>query len=353
VTIHSVAAPPDPIAVRLAGARAAGTISRHDRMAERMAILHDLLHDPTVPVTTLDILSGHELGGPVDRDRTVGLRLVRPHVAPDTAERGDEGASPQEGVEPAIDPRIRARRIAVRRAPGRRRLWGLLAAAAIVGTVAVAWVVTRTPLLDVDRIAVVGAERTPADDVVAASGIHAGQPLVDVDSGAAAAAIDDLPWVSSAEVERHWPGTVVVRVEERLPVAIAPAEEGGWAVLAADGRAMEIVPDPVPGLVPLVDVPPVVAKAELEPETAAALAVARLVPASLAGRVVGVGPGPGGDVELRLDPVGVVRLGDGGDLDAKLVAADAVLAQAPTNCIAVIDVSVPGSPVLTQRPECG
>jgi cell division protein FtsQ len=339
-------------------------MARKQRMAERMAILHDLLHDPTVPFTTLDILSGREPGDPVDRDPTVGLRLVRPLGPPATEEPGaDDGPGPAPDVDadrdadadaaPAIDPRIRARRIAVRRAPGRRRLRGLLAAAVVVGAVAVAWIVTRTPLLDVDRIAVVGAERTPPADVVAATGIDVGQPLVDVDSAASARAVDGLPWVASVAVERHWPGTVVVRIEERRPVAIAPAEEGGWAVLAADGQAMEVVAEPPAGLVPLVDVTAVPDDGQLEADTAAALAVARLLPSSLSGRLLGVGPGTGGDVELRLDPAGVVRLGGSGDLPAKLVAADAVLTQAPSGCVAVVDVRVPDSPVLTQRPECG
>jgi hypothetical protein len=92
---------------------------------------------------------------------------------------------------------------------------------------------------------------------------------------------------------------------------------------------------------------------ELEPDTVAALEVARLVPGSLSGRLLGVGVGTDGGVELRLDPGGVVRLGRAIDVAAKLVAADAVLGQAPAGCIAVVDVQVPESPVLTQRPECG
>jgi hypothetical protein len=58
-------------------------------------------------------------------------------------------------------------------------------------------------------------------------------------------------------------------------------------------------------------------------------------------------------VELRLDPAGVVHFGTLTDLDAKLVAADTVLAQGSSYCIAVVDVGVPASPVLTRRPECG
>lgn len=305
-----------------------------------MAILHDLLHDPTVPVTTLDILSGRD----ADPDRTVGLRLVRPLT-------DDPPAPPS--AEPGIDPRIRARRIAVRRAEGRRRLRILVIAGGLFAVLVVGALMTRTPLLDVDRVAVAGAERTPVAAVIEAAGVAHGHPLLDVDLDAVAGRVDDLPWVATAEAVRHWPGTVVVRIEERRPVAMAPVDEGEWAVLSADGRVMEIVAEAPVGLVPLVAVPPVTGGDALEPATVDALAVARLLPSSLATRVLGVAPVGDGQVELRLDPSGVVRLGPPTDVAAKLVAADAVLAQAPANCIAVVDVRVPDAPVLTQRPECG
>jgi cell division protein FtsQ len=323
-------------------------------MAARIAILHDLLHDPTVPLTTLEILRGAdpESDADADADRTVGLRLVPPLVDP-RSPRPPEPDPAGDGGPAGIDPRFRARRIAVRRAASRRRLGRVSIVAGVLAAGVVAWAVTRTPLLDVDRVAVAGAQRTAVPDVLAAAAVPLGQALVDVDVGDVAARVDDLPWVASAEVERHWPGTVVVVVQERRPVAFVALDEGEWGILSGDGRLMEVTPEPPAGLIPLVDVPPVTEDGELEPATVEALAVARLLPASLAGRVVGVGPGADGGVELRLDPGGVVRLGPARDIAVKLIAADAVLAQASAHCIDVVDVGVPDAPVLTLRPECG
>jgi len=314
-------------------------------MAARMALLHDLLHDPTVPITTLDILSGRE----PDTDRTVGLRLVRPPGD----DRSPSAPPNPDGEELGIEPRMRARRIAVRRAHGRRRFRRLVAVGGVIAALVLAWVVTRTPLLDVDRVAVVGAERTSVAEVLEAAGIRSGQALLDVDLDAAATRVDELPWVASVETARHWPGTVVVRIQERQPVAVAPVDEGEWAVLSADGRVMDVVAEAPAGLVPLVDVPPVTQDGPLERATVETLAVARLLPPSLVAHVVGVAPVGEGQVELRLDPSGVVRLGPPSDLVDKLIAADAVLAQAPAHCVDVIDVQVADSPVLTLRPECG
>jgi cell division protein FtsQ len=189
--------------------------------------------------------------------------------------------------------------------------------------------------------------------VLAAADVPEGQALLDVDLAGVASRIEELPWVVSADVSRHWPGTVVVVIEERRPVAVAAIDEGEWGVLSGDGRLMEVTAVPPEGLVPLVDVPPMTGDGALEPATLEALAVARLLPASLADRVLGVGRGTDGGVELRLDPGGVVRLGAARDLPAKLVAADAVLGQAAAHCIGVVDVQVPHSPVLTLASECG
>jgi len=52
---------------------------------------------------------------------------------------------------------------------------------------------------------------------------------------------------------------------------------------------------------------------------------------------------------LRLRAQGVVRLGDTGRLGPKLVAAEAVLGDVDAARVAVLDVRVPDTPVLTRR----
>ncbi|MCI0346445.1 MAG: FtsQ-type POTRA domain-containing protein, partial [Chloroflexi bacterium] len=130
-----------------------------------------------------------------------------------------------------IDPRIRARRIAVRRDEGRRRLRRLLTLGGLVGALAFAGLTTRTPLLDVDRIHVEGAQRTAVEAVLATTGIRRGDPLTDVDLERARAALVTLPWVADAEVTRSWSGTIRVRLTERVAVATVAAGERGWALL--------------------------------------------------------------------------------------------------------------------------
>jgi cell division protein FtsQ len=312
--------------------------TREERIAARIAFLEELLRDPTVQF----VPAGGALPAPADAapdldpDPTVVLRLVRPRAVA------------------GMDPRIRARRIEVRRARGRRRLRRLVVAAGAAAAVLTAFAATRTPLFDVDRVAVVGAVRTASADVIAAAAVPDGQALLDVDLAAIERRVDDLPWVAAAEASRHWPGTVVVSVAERQPVAVAPTEAGEWAVLAGDGRLMEVVAEPPTGLIPIADIPPIdEAEPELAPSTLDALGVVRLLPATLAPRVVAAAPAAGGRVELRLQPAGVIRIKPGPQLTDQIVAAATVLEATAGHCVGSIDVQVPEHPVLTPLPECG
>jgi cell division protein FtsQ len=258
-----------------------------------------------------------------------------------------------------MDPRIRRRRVEVRRQEGRHRLRVLVGVTAVAVTAAGGWAATGSALLDVDHIVVQGAVHTPVDQAVAAAGVRRGQPMTRLDPGRAARGVDGLPWVARATVERHWPGSVGIRIVERAPVAVAPAEGGGSALVDATGRILDQVGSPPAGLAVLAGLPPVGAPgSRLPAEGVAAVSVAVALPAELRARTAGVGPadgaggaagGGGGEVELRLAPDGVVRLGRPEDLARKFDAVRAVLAQVDLRNLAVLDVRRPDSPVLTRR----
>src|SRR5687768_13579218 len=119
-----------------------------------------------------------------------------------------------------IDPRFRARRIAVQRGMGRRRLQRLADGGAVLAVALGFLVALRTPLLDVDAVRVTGNQRTPAEAVIAASGITPGDQLIDLDLATAGQGVTDLPWVSQARLHRGIDGSVSVEVIERTPVAV-------------------------------------------------------------------------------------------------------------------------------------
>lgn len=146
-----------------------------------------------------------------------------------------------------MDPRIRARRAAVARQVGRRRLRALGVVLAIAGFVGLLGAVAYSPLLAVRHVIVQGALPGTRGEVLLAAGLKGAPPMIDVDAGAASAAIERIPWVLSAEVRREWPDTVQVRLRDRVPVAVVDALSGGTELVDATGRVIGLfmsVPPP-------------------------------------------------------------------------------------------------------------
>jgi cell division protein FtsQ len=216
--------------------------------------------------------------------------------------------------------------------------------------VAATWGAANSPLFDVDRITVSGADHVAAAAVRAASGVDDGTPLVAVDVSASERAIARLPWVESADVRRKWPGTMIIEITERVAVAVAPAAGGGWAVLDAAGRVLEVAAaeeGKAPELPVLEGVRPGAAGAVIDDEVGTLRVLARLP--DEVGRTVRAVAADGREVVLRLEGGGEIRFGDAAHIDEKVLALATVFDKVDLASLARLDVSIPGSPVLTRR----
>lgn len=252
---------------------------------------------------------------------------------------------------PPIDPRIRARRIEVRRVEGRRRLQRLLdlglVALVAAGFVGALW----TPLLDVDEVQVSGATRTGEAAVLEQAGIAVGDRLVSVDLGRAGERVAALPWVREVHLARRVDGVVTLEVTERRPVAVVAS--GAQRLLVDDeGRVLgPAAATPDVGSVVVLDgvgeVPP--PGGFLGSDTADLLALAARVATAAPGALTAV---RAKDLTGSLAQGGEVRFGDARQLDAKVRSLRTVLAQVDLTCLAVLDLRLPGSPVLTREERC-
>lgn len=74
--------------------------------------------------------------------------------------------------------------------------------------------------LTLQEILVTGRRNSPREALLDAVGLTRGSPTLSFDPHAAKARIEALPWVRGASVQRLLPNTVVVRLEERLPLAL-------------------------------------------------------------------------------------------------------------------------------------
>ena len=250
----------------------------------------------------------------------------------------------------SIDPRLRQRRIAVRRAEGRRRLRVLLAALGLAGLIAGGYGLTRSALLDLDRVEVAGAFGSEADEVVAATGFELGTPMLDVDLDAAADAVTALPWVKNAEVARKWPATISVDVTRRLPIALLPTGDGGGVVIDEEGVAIARTVTAATGDLPVITVAAQGSLGDVQSFAVPALPVIEAVPADLVPWIETYGiEYDGGEVaEIVLELIGGARaeLGIPTDVSAKLDAVRTTLGRVDLSCIEVIDVRIAELPLV-------
>jgi len=230
----------------------------------------------------------------------------------------------------------------------RPRRRGLVVAWVALGLVVVVvgiFSATRSELLDVDEIRVVGLSEGLGETVVLeALSVAEGSPMTGVDLVAASRRVAALPRVAGVEVERDWPGSVVVWVEERVPVVNASATDGRLALLDVEGMVLEHVSTLEPDL-PVIRVDgvrrPGVRLSGLGPLLDAANAVTD----DLAMWIVALVPTAGG---VRAELVGGVEvdLGMGNDYRDEMRALATILHRVELSCIVGIDVSVHDIPVV-------
>jgi cell division protein FtsQ len=79
------------------------------------------------------------------------------------------------------------------------------------------------------------------EEVVELSGLGLGQSLLGVSLEDVEEAVARSPRVERARASRHLPGTIVIRLDEILPVALVASTSGALAEVTDDGRVLEPV----------------------------------------------------------------------------------------------------------------
>jgi cell division protein FtsQ len=226
-------------------------------------------------------------------------------------------------------------------ASSRRRLLVVVVVLLVLATGA--WMATRSPLLDVDHLVVRGNERVTTPEILRAAGLERGDPLVWLDVGEATGAVEALPWVRDARVEREWPDTVRVTVRERRAVAWADTGDGRAYLIDPHARVLAVEPAPPAGLPQLLDV------ATTGPVGGTITPVEGARVAGLLHGLVQAGTRTiatdGGRVTLQTASGQEIRLGRPTQLRVKVRAAVAVLGAPQALGKAYVDVSAPSNPV--------
>lgn len=245
-------------------------------------------------------------------------------------------------------PRFLRRRATVREHRARRHLRRALSVlTVVVAAWGVAWV-AQSPLFSVSSIEVVGARHAAVAEILDATRVYEGRPLVLIRSGRVAEALAADPWVKDASVHRRFPDRIEVRLIEREEVVAVPAAEG-WRTVSDDGRIMQAVataPDEL---------------ATVSREVAVAGSVGEQVTDRLAGIVEFVtampvdsrGPlsiGMAGEELIAYIHGHRIRLGDPRNMAAKAAALVAVLEDPRLGDGWLIDLIAPSRPAIKAPP---
>ncbi|WP_328809625.1 cell division protein FtsQ/DivIB [Rhodococcus sp. NBC_00294] len=224
---------------------------------------------------------------------------------------------------PAREPRV-----------GRRgKLLILLALVASVAFVAVSYF---GPLWAVSSVQVNGNAAVSREQVVQTLQVAEGTPLPRVDTDAAAARVAAIPKIASVRVQRVYPSTVRVTVEERVPVVFFDAADGTHLM---DAEAVDFaVEPPPPGVVRMVVASPSFGNLE----TRAALSVLTALPGPLRSQVAQIDAPTISAVSLTLYDGRVVVWGSSEDTEYKASIALPLLTQPGQT----YDVSSPDLPTI-------
>lgn len=144
----------------------------------------------------------------------------------------------------AMDPRVRARRAAVSRERGRRRLMVMVAVGAVVMIAVTVLAVLSSSLFAVDEVVVQGGPYTQARNGVLLDEVIEdlrGQPVLLVDTAAAEARLETIPWVERAFVVTDFPNRVFIDLRERSPLATFVGSDGRYRVIDRDGRVLDVL----------------------------------------------------------------------------------------------------------------
>ncbi len=240
-------------------------------------------------------------------------------AATDTVFIEDDGTGdavqPNDATGPGIEPRLRQRRIGVRREQGRRRLRRfaivttiLVVVVGVLATLGSGWFAVA----DVDVTGVRNADSAAIDAVV---DDLLDTPVLLVDTADAERRLGEIAWVEDARVRTDFPNSATVEIRERTPVATVQGTDARFRILDDEGRVLDVI-DGQPVEFVLISGPPV---GDLEPGSftdvghAAAASIATKLTPAIRSRLVSVSTTtdgsdlrfvlsnePGPNIEVRL-----------------------------------------------------
>jgi cell division protein FtsQ len=292
-----------------------------------------------IAIDDADLPDAVYVEGSLDRDGSRSIVLI---------EDDDTGDAMQPEAERdlrrGIEPRLRERRVAVKRAAGRKRLKWVALVVLIVLLVVGVLATLGSPLFAVreDQVLVTGNVYTDPERLQAVIDDLVGTPVLRVDTQDAEAQLEAIPWVDTARVRTEFPHAVTVEIKERQAMTTYQGPDGRYRVLDREGRVLDVLVN-YPFAYLLIggeDAQDLDAGQFAPIGYAAASELAKNLTPRIRGQISFVEVrADGSQLDLLLDNGTRIRFGEARDFFAKLIRVEAILAEGDLDGTEVIDVS--------------
>ncbi|ANE80240.1 cell division protein FtsQ [Mycobacterium adipatum] len=155
-------------------------------------------------------------------------------------------------------------------------MWSALIAVLAVGA---GLLLYFTPVMSARETVIIGLAAIAEDEIRQAAAVPAGTPLLQIDTDAVAERVASIRRVASVRVQREYPSTLRITVQERIPLVVKDYPDGPH-LFDKDGVDFVTAPPP-PGL-PYIDTE---SPGPNDPATDAALEVLTALPPEVSGQV--------------------------------------------------------------------
>ena len=196
--------------------------------------------DDLIDAVYLDEEGADRLRGDSGRQTEASVERTTILIGDDEIE-GSAGGIPIAIGQTSMDPRLRARRIAVKRAVGRRRLKWFVVGGAVVLVLTAVLAVLGSSLFEVKQVSPSGVSlRTKASYDAAVAQIE-GHPVLLVDTHEIESQLEKNPWVREARVTTDFPDRAAIEIVERVPLATYEGADTRWRIIDVEGAVVDVI----------------------------------------------------------------------------------------------------------------
>ena len=287
--------------------------------------------EPATPATVIsidadDLPDAVYVAGSLEGDSSRSIVFIEDDIAGDALTPESD-----RDLRRGIEPRMRERRVQVRRAQSRKRLKWVVAAfvLALVGIGLLALLGSSMFAVREENVQVVGAVYTDPAELDAIVDDLVGTPTLLVDTQTTEDDLEQIAWVDEAKVTVSFPHSVTIELRERQAMATYQGPDARFRVLDREGRVLDVL-DKYPIAYVLITGPDAVdlEEGQFAPKGyVAAAELAKNLTGSVRGQVDRIEvTANGSSLTMWLRDGSDVRFGEARDLFTKLVRLETRLA---------------------------